>query len=75
MIAFGRSTTWPRQEGGRDGPRPPPHRGPDPTVRGRSAVANYSVTKTETDYIVDGMTEVLIAELAKNRARVVSWTL
>jgi hypothetical protein len=44
-------------------------------VRGRSAVANYSVTKTETDYIVDGMTEVLIAELAKNRARVVSWTL
>ena len=36
---------------------------------------NYSVTKTETDYIVDGMTEVLIAELAKNRAlRVVSRT-
>jgi RNA polymerase sigma-70 factor (ECF subfamily) len=36
---------------------------------------NYSVTKTETDYIVDGMTEVLIAELARNRAlRVVSRT-
>ena len=36
---------------------------------------NFSVTKTETDYIVDGMTEVLIAELARNRAlRVVSRT-
>ena len=36
---------------------------------------NHSVTKTETDYIVDGMTEVLIAELARNRAlRVVSRT-
>ena len=36
---------------------------------------NYSVTRTETDYIVDGMTEVLIAELARNRAlRVVSRT-
>ena len=36
---------------------------------------NYSATKTETDYIVDGMTEVLIAELARNRAlRVVSRT-
>src|SRR5262249_20747621 len=36
---------------------------------------NFSATKTETDYIVDGMTEVLIAELAKNRAlRVVSRT-
>ncbi len=36
---------------------------------------NYSVTKTETDYIVDGMTEVIIAELARNRAlRVVSRT-
>ena len=46
----------------------------------RSCVAvlplqNYSVTKTESDYFVDGMTEVLIAELAKNRAlRVVSRT-
>ena len=36
---------------------------------------NFSANKTETDYIVDGMTEVLIAELAKNRAlRVVSRT-
>jgi RNA polymerase sigma-70 factor, ECF subfamily len=36
---------------------------------------NFSATKTETDYIVDGMTEVLIAELARNRAlRVVSRT-
>jgi RNA polymerase sigma-70 factor (ECF subfamily) len=36
---------------------------------------NFSGNKTETDYIVDGMTEVLIAELAKNRAlRVVSRT-
>ena len=36
---------------------------------------NYSVTKSETDYFVDGMTDVLIAELAKNRAlRVVSRT-
>src|SRR5262249_16295058 len=36
---------------------------------------NFSAGKTETDYIVDGMTEVLIAELAKNRAlRVVSRT-
>jgi RNA polymerase sigma-70 factor, ECF subfamily len=35
----------------------------------------YSVSKTETDYIVDGMTEVIIAELARNRAlRVVSRT-
>jgi RNA polymerase sigma-70 factor (ECF subfamily) len=36
---------------------------------------NFSANKTETDYIVDGMTEVLIAELARNRAlRVVSRT-
>ena len=36
---------------------------------------NFSANKAETDYIVDGMTEVLIAELAKNRAlRVVSRT-
>src|SRR5262245_23583061 len=36
---------------------------------------NFSATKAETDYIVDGMTEVLIAELARNRAlRVVSRT-
>jgi RNA polymerase sigma-70 factor (ECF subfamily) len=36
---------------------------------------NFSANKTETEYIVDGMTEVLIAELAKNRAlRVVSRT-
>ena len=36
---------------------------------------NFSASKAETDYIVDGMTEVLIAELAKNRAlRVVSRT-
>jgi RNA polymerase sigma-70 factor, ECF subfamily len=36
---------------------------------------NFSANKPETDYIVDGMTEVLIAELAKNRAlRVVSRT-
>jgi RNA polymerase sigma-70 factor (ECF subfamily) len=36
---------------------------------------NFSASKTETDYIVDGMTEALIAELAKNRAlRVVSRT-
>jgi RNA polymerase sigma-70 factor, ECF subfamily len=36
---------------------------------------NFSAKKTETDYIVDGMTEVLIAELARNRAlRVVSRT-
>jgi RNA polymerase sigma-70 factor (ECF subfamily) len=36
---------------------------------------NFSANKSETDYIVDGMTEVLIAELARNRAlRVVSRT-
>jgi RNA polymerase sigma-70 factor (ECF subfamily) len=36
---------------------------------------NFSASKAETDYIVDGMTEMLIAELAKNRAlRVVSRT-
>jgi RNA polymerase sigma-70 factor (ECF subfamily) len=36
---------------------------------------NFSANKPESDYIVDGMTEVLIAELAKNRAlRVVSRT-
>jgi RNA polymerase sigma-70 factor (ECF subfamily) len=36
---------------------------------------NFSANKTETDHIVDGMTEVLIAELARNRAlRVVSRT-
>src|SRR5262249_19627769 len=36
---------------------------------------NFSANKAETDYIVDGMTEVLIAELARNRAlRVVSRT-
>src|SRR5262249_10925207 len=36
---------------------------------------NLSANKVETDYIVDGMTEVLIAELARNRAlRVVSRT-
>src|SRR5262245_827865 len=36
---------------------------------------NFSANKTETDYIVDGMTEVLIAELARNRTlRVVSRT-
>jgi TolB-like protein len=36
---------------------------------------SFSSSKSETDYIVDGMTEVLIAELAKNRAlRVVSRT-
>src|SRR5262249_52561975 len=36
---------------------------------------NFCANKIETDHIVDGMTEVLIAELAKNRAlRVVSRT-
>jgi RNA polymerase sigma-70 factor (ECF subfamily) len=36
---------------------------------------NFAASKTETDYIADGMTEALIAELAKNRAlRVVSRT-
>jgi RNA polymerase sigma-70 factor (ECF subfamily) len=36
---------------------------------------NFSANRSETDYIVDGMTEVLIAELAKNRTlRVVSRT-
>ena len=46
----------------------------------RSCVAvlpltNFSANKAETDYIVDAMTEALIAELAKNRAlRVVSRT-
>src|SRR5262245_28360414 len=36
---------------------------------------NFSANKIETEYIVDGMTEVLIAELARNRAlRVVSRT-
>ena len=36
---------------------------------------NFSANKTDTGYIVDGMTEVLIAELARNRAlRVVSRT-
>jgi RNA polymerase sigma-70 factor (ECF subfamily) len=36
---------------------------------------NFSPNKSETDYIVDGMTEVLIAELARNRAlKVVSRT-
>src|SRR5262249_54259546 len=38
-------------------------------------LTNFSANKAETDYIVDGMTEVLIAELARNRAlRVVSRT-
>jgi RNA polymerase sigma-70 factor, ECF subfamily len=37
--------------------------------------ANFSANKSDTGYIVDGMTEVLIAELARNRAlRVVSRT-
>jgi RNA polymerase sigma-70 factor, ECF subfamily len=36
---------------------------------------NFSANKSETDYVADGMTEVLIAELARNRAlRVVSRT-
>src|SRR5262249_54488109 len=36
---------------------------------------NFSANRMETDYIVDGMTEVLTAELAKNRAlRVASRT-
>jgi RNA polymerase sigma-70 factor (ECF subfamily) len=36
---------------------------------------NFAANKIETDYIADGMTEVLIAELARNRAlRVVSRT-
>jgi len=36
---------------------------------------NFCANQIETDYIVDGMTEVLIAELARNRAlRVVSRT-
>src|SRR5262249_33456758 len=36
---------------------------------------NFSASKAETDYVVDAMTEVLIAELAKNRFfRVVSRT-
>jgi RNA polymerase sigma-70 factor (ECF subfamily) len=36
---------------------------------------NFSANKADTGYIVDGMTEVLIAELARNRAlRVVSRT-
>src|SRR5262249_4408903 len=36
---------------------------------------NFSSSKSETGYFADGMTEVLIAELAKNRAlRVVSRT-
>jgi RNA polymerase sigma-70 factor (ECF subfamily) len=38
-------------------------------------LTNFSANKTETEFIVDGMTEVLIAELARNRAlRVVSRT-
>ncbi len=38
-------------------------------------LSNFSADKAATDYIVDGMTEVLIAELARNRAlRVVSRT-
>src|SRR4029077_14982036 len=38
-------------------------------------LGNFSDNKTDTDYIVDGMTEVLIAELARNRGlRVVSRT-
>ncbi|HYV39369.1 MAG TPA: sigma-70 family RNA polymerase sigma factor [Gemmataceae bacterium] len=38
-------------------------------------LANFSANKAETDFIVDGMTEMLIAELARNRAlRVVSRT-
>jgi RNA polymerase sigma-70 factor (ECF subfamily) len=36
---------------------------------------NFSANKADTDYMVDGMTEVLIAELARNRAlRLVSRT-
>src|SRR5262249_32942059 len=56
------------------GPAPPPAPPPRPCVA-VLPLQNFSPSKAETDYIVDGMTEVLIAELAKNRAlRVVSRT-
>jgi RNA polymerase sigma-70 factor (ECF subfamily) len=66
-----------RKLDGGDPDESPAHGSESPT---RPCVAvlplqNFSATKTETDYIVDGMTEVLIAELARNRAlRVVSRT-
>jgi RNA polymerase sigma-70 factor (ECF subfamily) len=58
--------------------RPIPH--PDSGLPTRPCLAvlplqNFSADKAETAYIADGMTEVLIAELARNRAlRVVSRT-
>jgi len=61
-----------------DGHTPDP--GPESGFPARRCVAvlplqNFSAGRTETDYIVDAMTEVLIAELAKNRTlRVVSRT-
>ena len=65
-----------------DGHTPGPGPDPDPEsgFPARRCVAvlplqNFSAGRTETDYIVDAMTEVLIAELAKNRTlRVVSRT-
>src|SRR5262249_33001083 len=48
---------------------------PNPRCVAVLPLQNFSSNKSETGYFADGMTEVLIAELAKNRAlRVVSRT-
>jgi RNA polymerase sigma-70 factor, ECF subfamily len=59
-----------------DGHTPDPESGfPNRPCVAVLPLSNFSPNKAETDYLVDGLTEILIAELAKNRTlRVVSRT-
>src|SRR5262245_45211389 len=59
-----------------DGHTPDPEAGfPNRPCVAVLPLSNFSPNKAETDYLVDGLTEILIAELAKNRTlRVVSRT-